>query len=115
MGDQIDSHGPSQYCDLEQTIMSPVFFAPLGQYHRAACISGFASTMTVDQFWKIIEDVHQESGTDIDRRFEVLEAELGKLSLAEVQSFDVHFTDCLDRAFTWELWWRCLRDVRRVV
>jgi hypothetical protein len=62
------------------------------------------STMTIDQFWKIIEDVHRESGTDIDRRFEVLEAELGNLSLVEVQSFDMHFTDCLDRAFTWELW-----------
>lgn len=60
--------------------------------------------MTIEQFWEIIEVVHQESGTDIDRRFEVLEAELGNLSLAEVQSFDVHFTDCLDRAFTWELW-----------
>jgi hypothetical protein len=60
--------------------------------------------MTRDQFWRIIEKIHRESGTDIDKRFEVLEAALGKLSLAEVQSFDTHFTDCHDRAYKWGLW-----------
>src|SRR5262245_53259764 len=60
--------------------------------------------MTLDKFWSIIERVHRNSGTDIDKRFQLVEAELAKLSLEEVQSFDVHFTDCLDRAYTWELW-----------
>ncbi|SRR6266545_3588845 len=60
--------------------------------------------MTLDQFWGIIEKVHRKSGADIDKRFDLLETEVGNLSLAEVQSFDAHFTDCLDRAYTWELW-----------
>jgi len=60
--------------------------------------------MTSEQFWEITQRVHRKSGADIDKRFEVLEVELGKLSLAEVQSFHGHFTDCLDRSYTHELW-----------
>jgi len=32
--------------------------------------------MTLDQFWNIIEKVHRESGTDIDKRLEQLEPRL---------------------------------------
>ena len=60
--------------------------------------------MTLDQFWTIIERIHREADGDLDKKFELFEAELGKLPLAEVQSFDAHFTDCLDRAYNWELW-----------
>src|ERR1044071_5918310 len=60
--------------------------------------------MTQEQFWNIIEKVHQESGIDIERRFVVLEAELEKLSLEEVQSFETHFNGCVHRAYTWPLW-----------
>ena len=60
--------------------------------------------MTPGQFWSILEKVHRESGSDIDKRFEVLETALAELSLSEVQSFDAHFTDCRDRAYTWGLW-----------
>jgi hypothetical protein len=60
--------------------------------------------MTLDQFWRLIENVHQKSRGNIDKKFVLLEAELEKLSLAEVQSFDSHFRDCLDRAYTHELW-----------
>ena len=42
--------------------------------------------MTLDQFWSILEKVHRDSGSDIARRFKLLEITLGKLSLAEVQS-----------------------------
>ena len=51
-----------------------------------------------------MDTVHRESGVDIDKRFEVFERELGKLTLEELQSFDAHFEDCLDRAYTWGLW-----------
>ena len=34
----------------------------------------------------------------------MLEATLGKLSLAELQSLETHFTDCHYRAYTWDLW-----------
>src|SRR5215831_5340869 len=60
--------------------------------------------MTIDQFWTIVEKVQQASKGNFDAKCELLEAELRKLPLAEVQSFDVHFTECLDRAYTWELW-----------
>jgi|ERR1051326_4532234 hypothetical protein len=60
--------------------------------------------MTFDEFWSILEKVHRKSGADVEKKFGLLEEELAKLSLAEVQSFDALFTDCLDRAYTWELW-----------
>lgn len=60
--------------------------------------------MTRDQFWSILEKVHRGSGSDIDKRFELLETALGELSLAQVQSFDAHFEDCRDRAYKWGLW-----------
>ena len=60
--------------------------------------------MTLDQFWSILESVHRGSGPHIDKRFELLEIALGKLSLAEVQSFHAHFIGSLDRAYTWGLW-----------
>jgi hypothetical protein len=60
--------------------------------------------MTIEQFWNIVEKVHHASRGDFDYKCELLEQELRKLPLAEVQSFDTHFTDCLYRAYTWELW-----------
>jgi len=60
--------------------------------------------MTQVQFWNILEKVHQKSGTDIEKRFAVMEAELGKLSLKEVRSFETHFNRCVHRAYTWDLW-----------
>jgi hypothetical protein len=60
--------------------------------------------MTPDHFWNIIEKVHRASARDMDRKCELLEAELRKLDLAEVRSFHDHFDDCFDRAYTWELW-----------
>jgi hypothetical protein len=60
--------------------------------------------MILEKFWQTIQTVHTKSGTDIGKRFEVLEEELDKLPLEEVQSFDDHFTNCLDRAYTHKLW-----------
>jgi hypothetical protein len=60
--------------------------------------------MTIDQFWTIVDKVHRASKGDFDKKCELLEAELRKHPLAEVQSFDVHFTECLDKAYTWEVW-----------
>jgi len=60
--------------------------------------------MTLDQFWDIVEKVHRDSGGDMDRKCELLESELRRLSLEEVRSFHRHFDDCEDRAYTWELW-----------
>ena len=62
------------------------------------------TTMTLDQFWTLIAKVKEASGADVEKRCELLDAELRKLSLVEVRAFDAHFTECLDRAYTWELW-----------
>jgi hypothetical protein len=60
--------------------------------------------MTLDQFWNIVEKVHDASGGDMDKKCELLDTELRHLSLDEVRSFDAHFYECLDRAYSWELW-----------
>ena len=62
------------------------------------------ASMTLDQFWKIVEDVHRTSGGDMDKKCELLDAELRRLPLEEVRSFHAHFYECFDRAFSWELW-----------
>ena len=60
--------------------------------------------MTLDQFWTIVEKVHRASDGDMDRKCQLLDAELRRLPLEEVVSFHNHFDDCKDRAYNWELW-----------
>ncbi len=57
--------------------------------------------MTPNQFWSMVDQVHQASGGDMKRKCELLDSQLRSLSLEEVLSFDGHFTDCLDRAYSW--------------
>ena len=40
----------------------------------------------------------------MDKKCELLEAELRRLPLDELRSFRRHFDECEDRAYTWELW-----------
>lgn len=60
--------------------------------------------MMIDEFWNIVDRVQRDSGGDTDRKFDLLGAELRKLTLEEVRSFDAHFTECLYRAYRWSLW-----------
>jgi hypothetical protein len=60
--------------------------------------------MTLDQSWTIVEEVHRDSGGDMDTKCESLGNRLRRLPLEEVQSFDEHFTDCTHRAYNWQLW-----------
>ena len=60
--------------------------------------------MTLDQFWSLTEKIHVASGGDMDKKCELLDAELRRLSLEEVRSFHAHFYECQDRAYSWELW-----------
>jgi hypothetical protein len=60
--------------------------------------------MTLDQFWSIVEKIHRDSGGDMDKKCALLEAELRRLPLDEVRSFHRYFDECVDRAYTWELW-----------
>src|SRR5574341_834355 len=60
--------------------------------------------MTLDQFWNIIETIHQDSAGDMPTKCKLLDQHLRTLPPEELRSFDEHFADCLDRAYTWELW-----------
>jgi len=60
--------------------------------------------MTLDQFWSTVEKVHRDARADMDKKCELLETELRRLPLEEVSSFHRHFDECVDRAYTWELW-----------
>ncbi len=60
--------------------------------------------MTLNQFWSMVDQVHQASGGDMKRKCELLDSQLRSLSLEEALSFDGHFTDCLDRAYSWPVW-----------
>ena len=60
--------------------------------------------MILDQFWGIVEEVHRSSGGDMDAKCELLDKRLRQLSIDEVLSFTQHFTECKDRAYSWELW-----------
>jgi hypothetical protein len=60
--------------------------------------------MTRDQFWAIVEEVHRDSGGDMDTKCELLGKRLRQLPLEEVQSFDEHFAACDNRAYNWQLW-----------
>src|SRR5271165_6314737 len=60
--------------------------------------------MTADDFWTIVDRVHMASGGNMDRKCELLEDELRKLSADEVESFDQHFTNYYYQAYTNDLW-----------
>jgi hypothetical protein len=62
------------------------------------------TTMTIDQFWTIVEKVHHASGGDMNKKCELLDAELRRLPLDEVRSFHAHFDDRQDLSYTWDLW-----------
>lgn len=60
--------------------------------------------MTKEIFWQLVEKVHIASRGDMEVKCKLLNAELRQLPLAEVQSFEAHFIECLDEAYTWPLW-----------
>ena len=47
--------------------------------------------MTLEQFWAIIEEVHHDSGGEMDTKCELLDKASRRLSLEEISSFDEHF------------------------
>ncbi len=59
--------------------------------------------MTLDEFWAVIDRVRVTAPDSPDGKCETLKAELGKLSLPELQSFWTHFSECTIRAYTHEL------------
>lgn len=60
--------------------------------------------MTVDQFWNLIDRVHSTSEGDMDKKCALLKQELHDLPVAELLSFQAHFDEAIDTAYTWPLW-----------
>lgn len=60
--------------------------------------------MTLDEFWQIIGGVHRDCGGDMDVKCALLAAELRRLSLDQLCSFEEHFAQCEARAYDWGLW-----------
>jgi hypothetical protein len=61
------------------------------------------SPMPAERFWQIIERAAR-SGHDPDAHIEALRAEVRKLTLDEIVSFEVAFRRYLNEAYTWDLW-----------
>ncbi len=60
--------------------------------------------MTTDTFWKIIGEVHRESGGDMDLKCSLLKERLLSLGEEELREFGEQFDDAIDAADRWELW-----------
>jgi hypothetical protein len=60
--------------------------------------------MTRQEFWNIVDGVNRSADGDMARKCELLATALRGLSAADVESFSVHFDECDDQAFSWELW-----------
>lgn len=62
-----------------------------------------ASPMSAETFWSIIERAAQ-ADDDPDAHELALRAELEKLSLEDIVSFEMAFRRYLNTAYTWDLW-----------
>lgn len=60
--------------------------------------------LTLDEFWEIVENVHRASDGNMDKKCELLDAKLRRLTLEQVRSFQAHFDECQVRAYFQELW-----------
>jgi hypothetical protein len=60
--------------------------------------------MTRQEFWNIVDGVNHSAGGDMTRKCALLTTALRSLSAAEVESFSIHFDECDDEAFSWNLW-----------
>lgn len=56
------------------------------------------------EFWGIIETARDAAGDDIEGRADTLAKELEALPLDAVQSFQLTYDACLERANRWPLW-----------
>jgi hypothetical protein len=61
---------------------------------------------TVDeaQFWQLVQRTHDATANDVDRKCEVLKAEIGILSKNNANDFATLFDTMMDRAYSLELW-----------
>ena len=60
--------------------------------------------MNIEQFWAIVEQVHETSPDDMELKCTLLAKELRQLQLDELKSFDDHLGNCFFRSYTWDIW-----------
>jgi hypothetical protein len=63
---------------------------------------GYAMDET--EFWELVQRAHDGASGDMDRKCEVLKAEIGKLSKNEANDFAILFDTMMDRAYSHQLW-----------
>ncbi len=57
-----------------------------------------------EKFWSMVQDCHEASGGDADRKDQLLKAAIGRLSGEEAEALSVIFNQMMDAAYTWGLW-----------
>ncbi len=60
--------------------------------------------MNLDQFWRLIDSVHVESGGDMDQKCKLLKGRLSSLKHQDLMDFTDHFDAADVGAYTWALW-----------
>ena len=60
--------------------------------------------MNIDEFWRVIDQVHEQSAGVMDTKCELLKSELDKLSDDDLKSFSNHFDTVDVQAYSWSLW-----------
>src|SRR4051794_37780160 len=60
--------------------------------------------MTQDEFWTLVDRVHQQSLGDMQTKCKLLGDELTLLIPEEVVSFAEHFRECFRRSDSYDLW-----------
>ena len=60
--------------------------------------------MTVDEFWDVIESVHDASGGDMDKKCGLLKNKLTLLGEKDLTDYVHHFDSMDVKAYTWPLW-----------
>ncbi|HEX5219568.1 MAG TPA: DUF4240 domain-containing protein [Verrucomicrobiae bacterium] len=58
----------------------------------------------IDEFWTTVERALVASGGDMERKCELLTAELERLSGEKSKAFNQHLRDLFHRAYIWDLW-----------
>jgi hypothetical protein len=56
------------------------------------------------QFWKIVQQAHDQSGGDMDEKCEIMKNVVSKLPKDEAMAFSRFFDSVMDRLYSWPLW-----------
>ncbi|AEF99126.1 DUF4240 domain-containing protein [Methylomonas methanica] len=56
------------------------------------------------QFWLMVQQAHELSGGDMERKCEILTALISKLAKDDAERFAHYFDAMMDRAYSWSLW-----------